>query len=131
VQFEQMRLLLNDDRFEAALEHVTCAAMPPVEVLGVPSVEGMHPSRERRTGRFHKEVVVISHQAIGVEEPCLVGDDGGEDVQEMAPIQRVAKDRSAFMAAAGDVVQRPGKLQAEGSRHMHSLLWIVMWQVET
>jgi hypothetical protein len=104
MEFEQMRLLLNDNRLEATLEYVTCAVVPPVEVLGIASVQGMHPPRERRTSRFQQEVVVVSHQAIGVEKPGLIGDAGGEKIQEVTAVGGVAKDRSPFMAAAGDVV---------------------------
>ena len=49
----------------------------------------------------------------------------------MAAIRLVAEDGPAFVSTAGDVVQRSGKLQAKRSRHMHSSLLIVMWQVET
>ena len=126
-----MRLLLNDDRLETTLEDVARAVVPPVEVLGIAGIQGMHPPRERRTSRFQQEVVVVSHQAIRVEEPGLIGDDGGEKIQKLTAIGGVAKDWSPFMAAAGDVVQRSRELQAKGSRHMHSLLRVVMWQVET
>jgi hypothetical protein len=67
-------------------------------------------------------MVVVAHQAIGVEDPGLVDDYRGEKVQEMAAIRGVAKDRCAFLATTGDVVKRPGKLQAKRSRHMHPLL---------
>jgi len=117
-----MRLLLNDDGFEATLEYVTRPAVLPVEVLGVTSVESMHPPGERRASRFQQKVVVVPHQAIRVEEPGLIGDDGGEKVQEMTAIGGVAKDRSAFMAPAGDMVQRSRELQPKRSRHMYSLL---------
>jgi hypothetical protein len=122
MEFEQLRLLLNDDRLEATFEYVTSAVVPTVEVLGIASVQGMHPPRERRTSCFQQEVVVVSHQAIGVEEPGVIRDDGGEKNQEMAAIGGFTKDRSPFMAAAGDVVQRSRELQAKGSGHMHSLL---------
>jgi hypothetical protein len=115
VQLEQIRLLLNDDRLESPLENVTGAGVPPVEVLGIASVEAMHPPRQGRMGRFHQQVKVISHEAIGVEDPGLVGDDRGEKVQEMAAIRGIVKDRPALVAAAGDVVQRSGELQAERS----------------
>jgi hypothetical protein len=131
MEFEQMRLLLNDDRLETTLEDVARSVVTPVEVLGIAGVQSMHPPRKRRTSRFQQEVVVVSHQAIRVEEPGLIGDDGGEKIQEMTAIGGVAKDRSPFMAAAGDVVQRSREFQAKGSRHMHSLLRVVMWQVET
>jgi hypothetical protein len=122
MKFEQVRLLLNDDRLEATLEYMTRALVSPVEVLGIARVERVHPTRKRRAGCFHQEVVVVAHQAIGVEKPGLVGDDRREKVQEMAAIAYVAKDRPPLVAAAGDVVQRSWELQAEGSRHVYSLL---------
>jgi hypothetical protein len=66
-----------------------------------------------------------------MEEPGLVGYDRGENGQESAAVRIVPEYQSAFVATAGDVVQRTRKLEAERSRHVHSLLWIVMWQVET
>jgi hypothetical protein len=52
MEFEQVRLLLNDDRFEAAFEYVTGALMPSVEVLRIAGIERVHPPRERRAGGF-------------------------------------------------------------------------------
>jgi hypothetical protein len=66
-----------------------------------------------------------------VEEPGLVGDDRRKEIQKKTAIRLVAEDRSAFVSTAGDVVQSPGELKAKRSRHMHSSLLIVMWQVET
>jgi hypothetical protein len=131
MEFEQMRLSLDEDGFEPALEDVPGPFMPAVEMLGVKAVQGLHSPAQRRARRLHQEVVVVSHQAIRVEEPGLVSDDRGEEVQKMAAIRLVAEDRSAFVSTAGDVVQRSRELQAKWSRHMHSSLLIVMWQVET
>jgi hypothetical protein len=66
-----------------------------------------------------------------MKEPALVGDDRREKIQEMAAVAGVAKDRPALMSTAGDVVKGAREFQAKRSRHMHSLLRVVMWQVET
>ena len=121
MEFEQMGFPLNEDRLEAALEDMTRALVPPVEMLGIPLVQAMHPSGKGWKSGLQQEMVVVAHQAIGVEEPRLIGDDRGEDVQEKTAIGGVSIDRCSFMAPAGDVVERAWELQAKRSRHMHSL----------
>ena len=117
-------LLLRLDHLRpvAAAEDVVLASVTLVEGAGVGPVEVPHSLVEIRGGRLHEEVVVVAHQAIRVKEPGLVGDDRREKVQEKAAVASVPEDRPAFMSTAGDVVQRAGELEAERSRHMHSLL---------
>jgi hypothetical protein len=90
----------------------------------------MHPSGECGSPRFHEQVIVIPHEAVGVKNPGLFADDVGDQVQKVAAIGAVAKNRPALVPTTREVVERAWKLHAERSRHMHSLLSVVMWQVE-
>ena len=122
MELEQMGFPLNEDRLEAALEDVTRALVSAVEMLRIPTVQAMHPPGEGWKSGLQQKMVVVPHQAIGVEEPRLIGDDRGENVQEKTAIGGISKDRSPLMAPAGDVVERARELQAKRSRHMHSYL---------
>jgi len=60
-QLKQVALLLNYDRFEAALYEVTEPRVLAVEPLGIDTVEMLHPSGKIRLRRLDKEMVVIAH----------------------------------------------------------------------
>jgi hypothetical protein len=131
MNFEEVCFPLDEDRLEASLQEVTGAFVPTIEVLGVSSIERVHPSRQVGASGLSEEVVMVSHEAVGVEKPRLVGDNRRKNVQEASAIGRVTEYRAAFVASARDVIQRTREFQSEWSRHMSSLSWIVVWQVET
>jgi predicted RNA binding protein YcfA (HicA-like mRNA interferase family) len=106
-----MCLSLDEDGFEPALEDVPGPFMPAVEMLGVKAVQGLHSPAQRRARRLHQEVVVVSHQAIRVEEPGLVRDvirlvrsDGWHEVRTAGSHRQFRHPRK------GGVVTIAGKL---------------------
>ncbi len=54
--------------------------VPPIERLGVDSVELLHPPREVCPRRFHQQMVVIGQQAISMTDPAEVLDQGREGI---------------------------------------------------
>ena len=85
-QFQKVRVLLDEDGFEAALEQMPHAPMSAVETLRVEAVELAHAARQRGIGRLNKKVVVISHEDIGVKAPADEPDRTAENSQELEPI---------------------------------------------
>jgi hypothetical protein len=62
-------------------------------------------------------MVVIAHQAEGIEHPALLEDFLGEQIEEDQPILIVLEDRLLAITPGGEVVERSGKLQTQGSGH--------------
>ena len=62
-------------------------------------------------------MVVIVHQAPGMAEPAEPLDRRTERIDEDLPIGVVADDLCALVAAAGHMIERARKLDAERSRH--------------
>jgi hypothetical protein len=55
-----------------------------VEALGVDLIEPLHAACQVGLGGFDKQVVVIAHQAVGVESPALLGDLAAEQIEKLA-----------------------------------------------
>ena len=56
-------------------------------------------------------MVVIAHQAEGVEHPALLEHFLGEQIEEDEPILVVLGDRLLALTPGAEVVERPGELQ--------------------
>ena len=56
-------------------------------------------------------MVVIAHQAEGVEHPALLEHFPGEQIEKNQPVLVVLEDRFLALTPGGEVVERPGKLQ--------------------
>jgi hypothetical protein len=95
---------------------MTVALVALVERAGVAAVQTMHPSREVLLPALEDEVVVIRHQAPGVECPLRVAGDPVEEIKEEVPVGDVAVDVYAGVAARPDVVVA-GALDARWARH--------------
>ncbi len=65
-QLQQIAVPVNYDRLEAPLQDVTDTAVAAVEGLGVDTVDLAHGFRQIGFGRFHDQMEVIVHQAVGV-----------------------------------------------------------------
>jgi hypothetical protein len=94
---------------EALAEEVAPAAVASVERLRVAAVELLEPGRELRDGRFHDEVVVVRHQAEGVQAPVVLADDEAEEPEEEAAVLVVPVDLNPSGAAGGDVEHAVGE----------------------
>jgi hypothetical protein len=112
VELEKVELFLDDDRLEPPLEEVAASLVPPVEALGIPSVQAVHPTRESPGGRFEEQVVVVSEQAVGVEPEGLLDDHGAQKVEKLFPIAVIDEDRSSLVSPTDDVVEGTRELEA-------------------
>ena len=88
------------------------------------SPELVHALGEIRVRGFHQQAVVIPHLALGVHDPVEALADLGQDLQPRLPILILQIDGLPPVSARGDMVERAGKLDPQGSRHTRSLLRI-------
>ena len=91
--------------------------MAAVECGGVDGIKARHAAREVGLGGLHQQVVVVVHQAVGVEPPALLLNLLAEALQEPPPVLIVEKDRCPRVAARGEMVERPGKFEPQRASH--------------
>jgi len=99
-------LLLGLDEFrpEPAAEDVIAATVSTIERARVLAVEVAHAVGEIRQRRFDDQVVVIAHQAAGVQLPAVAAHDPVQDANERVPVRVVEDDRRVVVAPRRDVV---------------------------
>jgi hypothetical protein len=108
---------LDQDRVEAASEHVVAAPVALVEGARVGAVQVAHAVGEVRRRRLDDEVVVVSHQAANVDAPAVTPFDAPENVGPDDPVPVVEDDRELVVPACRDVVDRAGREVAAGTAH--------------
>jgi hypothetical protein len=104
------------------VEHVAHPPVAPVEALGVDLIEPLQAACQVRLGGFDEQMVVIAHQAVGVESPALLGDLAAEQIEKRCAVPIIANDVRARIAARGDVIQRTGEFQTQRTGHAKMLI---------
>jgi hypothetical protein len=66
-------------------------------------------------------MVMVVHEAIGVQLPVIFLKDCGKDSQKRCAIFTGAKDLRSAISAAGDVIQGAGVFKAKGTGHEVSI----------
>jgi hypothetical protein len=108
---------LDQARAETAAEDVVGAAVDFVERTRVAAVQVAHSLRQVRLRRLDDEVVMVSHQAIGVDAPAITAHDPPQRVEEQAAVVVVEKDPPLVVPARRHVVHATGHELAERPRH--------------
>jgi hypothetical protein len=88
-----------------------------VETLSVNTVQLAHTAREVGLCCLDEEMIVVGHEAIGMAMPRKAPDDLAQHQEKDAVVFVIEKDRCACVAAAGEVVERTRKFEAEGASH--------------
>jgi hypothetical protein len=99
---------LDQLRPEPAAEDVVAAAVSVIESPRVLAVEVAHSVGEIRQRRFDDEVVVIAHQAAGVQLPAVAAHDPVQDANERVAVGVVEHDRRVVVPRRRDVVVGAG-----------------------
>ena len=101
---QKMALLLDQYGFEPSLQDVTDLMVIPIEFLGVDAIEMLHPPTESSFHRFDDNVVVVSHEAVGVTQPIEEIAASGEVIKEHFSVVVIKKNRFPVITTRGDVV---------------------------
>ena len=91
--------------------------MGAIEGLRVNAVDLPHPARERRFRCLDEEVVVVSHQDVGMKPPAEEGDGSAQDGEKTFPVAVVAKDFPPDIAATSHVPHRFRVLKSKWPAH--------------
>ena len=112
-----MTAALDQQRFVAPAEHVAEQLVSVIEPEGVGAQEPTHPRHQVRLGRFHHQMKVVAHQAIGMHlESCLLT-GLGQRLEKVLPIDVITKDILPPIPTAHDVVDRHRKLHSQLAWH--------------
>jgi hypothetical protein len=106
---DELVLVFDRAAPEALAEQVSPAGVSSVEALGVAAVEALEACRHLCDGRLDDEVVVVRHQAKGVQAPVVLPDDRAEQPEERAAVVLVAVDPDLSGAPRGDVEEAVGE----------------------
>jgi hypothetical protein len=87
------------------------------EVLRVAAVQLSHSDRQFRQRRLHDQVVVVSHQAVGIDDPARPLHDPSEQLQECPPVLAVAEHSPARVPARDQMVSSPRNTDSQRTRH--------------
>src|SRR2546430_11275193 len=95
----EVTLGLDHPGREAGAEQVPAAAVAQVEPLGVAAAQVLDAGGQLRLRRLDDRVVVVRHQAEGVDVPAVAVDGLREQLEEGEPVVVVAHDRGPVHAA--------------------------------
>jgi len=99
-----MALLINKDRLESPLENMTWTFMVPVKKLGIDPIELSHTEGEIGIRCLNYKVVMVVHETVGMTEPVVLPDSGGEDCKELLPISIIHEDFPPCISTGGDMI---------------------------
>src|SRR5207244_2986127 len=117
----EVTLGLDHPGREAGAEKVAAAAVAQVEPLGVAAAQVLDAGGQLRLRRLDDGVVVIRHQAEGVDLPAIAVDGLRKELQEREPVVVIAHDRRPVDAARGDVEEPIRQLRTQNPRHISKL----------
>src|SRR5712691_2093020 len=97
-------LTVNDDRFIAALEKMAEYFVAAIVSLGVSALQPFHPGDQVSLGCLDKQMVMITHEHIGMDAPA--GPLAGflQSFQEAFAILDIGKDRLSPTTACHDMI---------------------------
>jgi hypothetical protein len=112
-----MSLRLDQRREIPGAKHVTPSLVSPVEGFGVPSVEVLHPPRQRGLCDAEDDVVMGAEQAVSAALPEEGLDYCRQKAQPAASVNVVEKQSLAVDCASVHVIDAVPNLDAEWPWH--------------
>lgn len=118
---KQVSVPVHQNRLEPPLEHMPHHTVPPVVRLCVHPVEMPHQQRQIALARVLYKMVVVAHEAVGQHLRIKALHALGHLGQQGTAIHIVFKNRLAPVPTRSHVVDRSGKLNAQGAGHAQIL----------
>ncbi len=97
--FQQVRILIDQNAFEAPLKQVPHLAMPPVVELGVNAVQLAHQLGQSSPPRSEHKVVVIVHETVGEDTGVEAFNGLRDDTQQRLAVGVIFNDGLATIVA--------------------------------
>ncbi len=107
-QFEQVGILLADDRFVAVLKKVPRALMAAIEIEGIAGEKSAHEGGQPRGAGAEQQVNVVAHQRPGKAFDPGLDQKFREAMDEASPVGVVPEEVAAVHATNDHVLQQVG-----------------------
>jgi hypothetical protein len=111
-QFQQISVLLTQDRFEAVLQKMTMPTMTPVIANSITGKYPTHDRRNRCRAGTEQEVKMIGEQRPSITRGPAFFQVGSQALQEITPVAVILKYRLAFNVSGNKVMKRPRRIYA-------------------
>ncbi len=116
-QFEEIGILLADDRFVPVLKKLARPMMLPVEIEGVAGKESAHEGSQTGLPGQEQQVHMVGHQRPGKAFDSGLDEEFGQLLQKPDAVGIIAEKVAAIDTADDDVLKQVGNIQAGGSWH--------------
>ena len=120
-QFAKIALLLHQYGLITSLHNMPDQVMTTIVVSRIRTVQLPHALTEIAFGSLNEHVIMIRHQAKGVNDKMKSSTDALSFFKPGKMIHPVAKDTLTSVAAASDVIKSAGKFESERSGHLRNL----------
>jgi hypothetical protein len=120
-QFQQIGVILTNNRLVPVLEQMSKSAIPPVKIDYVTRKKLAHAFRKRLLPCPDQEMKMIRQKRPGIDDPVPILTKSFYSPQEIHPIKIVPKYLAPLNPSANHVVQGSRSIQSGLSRHGHLL----------
>jgi hypothetical protein len=100
--------------------------VPRVESLGVGALEPLHARDKISPRRLQQQMVVISHQDVGMDQPPRLLRRLPQTLEKCLPVRIVAKNQVAVVTSAHHMINRSGILNSQRARHVMRVLALTL-----
>jgi hypothetical protein len=116
-QLQEVRLLLDEDRFVPILEEVACAAVATVERTGISGEEARHHSRQRMRSGSDQQMDVIRQEGPRQDRQARLRHQRGKPVEKILAVC-VSKEKGTPINPSHDgMMKGAGPVNAWSPRH--------------
>lgn len=91
-QFQQVRLLVAQNRFVSVLKEMARPSVTPVVGDGVSGEEATHHLRDRNEAGLQKEMKMVGQKHPGITAGACLSENGRKTADEIIPVPAVSKD---------------------------------------
>ena len=109
---------VHQERFVSASKEMAPQTVSAIELLSVGTQQPLHAGAQIAPRRFHNEMKMVIHEAIGVNLPPSPPAGPGQQLKEELPIGVMSKDCFAPVTTAKHVIDRARILDAQRSGHL-------------
>ena len=106
-EFQQISILINEDRLVTPLKKMTCPALTPIDPAGIAKTEILQDSRERESPHLNRQVDMVAQQTEGMDAVTKSLDPFLDQKAEASAVSIIGENGLTAVAAQGDVIQRP------------------------
>ena len=119
----QQRLIIvplpfNQNRFIPIPKHTTPQPVPHIEPPSVGILNPFHALNQISFRGFNQNMIMIIHQDPGMDTPPALSADLGKNLQKIATIHIILKNRLAPIPPRQNMIIRPGIFNADTARHI-------------